>query len=373
MATLRWLGLVILVTSCVVHEAPPPQPPTDDGASRAAVDADAGTQAVDDQRFTEAPPAPIDVAVLAPASLRSVARPKEVKNWSGHNDLVPFQQWPVLGTTTIGLLYQSGPQAWGPTLNHTRGITNNPARIEYAYTTAGSSPFALYFQSRGEGENFLANWGVPTPDGKAFRSSAAMFTAATPNRWGLSRPAHLVELEVNGGAGGGNGVHFIVTNARVRTDLVSWEPTETLVALRGMFDAFSKSLAPKMAKAHVAPPRFESAAMFPSFDPVRNELNVVFVGRQNSQRDIGPVVEGYTDCPVCPCDENGCAPCVRCNPQPVARQVVEATDIEWAVRYTVAADGTLTNEERFLPKITTKKQHEERPLERTGRDLGALP
>lgn len=67
----------------------------------------------------------------------------------------------------------------------------------------------------------------------------AMFRADTPNEWGLGRPAHLVELEVDGGRGGiADYVHFIATDARVLDGTEGYLPdvTETLIALRRLFE-----------------------------------------------------------------------------------------------------------------------------------------
>jgi hypothetical protein len=164
-----------------------------------------------------------------------------VDDWGGPAALVPFQHWLPVPGRVVGLLFARGAQPWGGSLSYGRGSDTGTERTEYAFSFDRSSPYALYFASDGRGFNFLSDWGVPLPDGSTARYDAAMFGPETPDPWGLDRPAHLVELEVNdgrGGRGGPTGLHFVVTGARVidGSDECPVPAEQLLVDLRRRFD-----------------------------------------------------------------------------------------------------------------------------------------
>ena len=139
---------------------------------------------------------------------------------------LPMQVWPVLGSHAEGLLITSDPSdsmsPWGTLLIWDKILlagsakqTAPAAQSPYWFFTGGHSAQVVYFRSAGEGINYLNNWSVPVKDGGTAHYDAAMFTPLTQNRWGLHANAHLVAVEVNGGAGAPPNIHFVITDARI--------------------------------------------------------------------------------------------------------------------------------------------------------------
>jgi hypothetical protein len=89
----------------------------------------------------------------------------------------------------------------------------------------------VYFTPPEGGMHPLKNWSFATPHGKSARHDIAWFGPASPNKWGLARSAHVVDLEVNDGAGG-IGPTFIATRVRKLDTPVE----RLLLALRHRFD-----------------------------------------------------------------------------------------------------------------------------------------
>jgi hypothetical protein len=130
---------------------------------------------------------------------------------------IPFQRWAPLPGKKVGLLVAVNSD-WGTLIGWGKGLSLQASgQRVYWFLADGDSPRALYFESKGEGENFLENWSVPLPDGQpAAHYDAAMYGPATVNRYGLGEDAHLVEIEVNGGRGApGNYLHFVATDVKV--------------------------------------------------------------------------------------------------------------------------------------------------------------
>ena len=185
-----------------------------------------GTEGTQEPEAPEAPP-PL-VLVRPPPGAR-----ERIDRWT-FAELIPLQRWAAVPGRVIGLLYAAGEQPWGTTYHHAGVAPTIPGRTEYRFVTGTSSPWALYFVSDGRGENFMQMPGAERT------YDVAMFRPDTPNGWGLERPAHLVELEVDGGRGGiADYVHFIATDARVLdgTEGYPRDVTTTLVALRDLLDA----------------------------------------------------------------------------------------------------------------------------------------
>lgn len=132
---------------------------------------------------------------------------------------LPMQVWPTLGAHVEGLLMTSD-STWGKALIWDKilifGQTTPPtAKNTYWFFTDAKSTQVVYFSSTGEGVNFLQHWQVPVADGGKAVYDAAQFTPLTKNPWGLNANAHLIDAEVNNGAGAPPNIHFVITNARI--------------------------------------------------------------------------------------------------------------------------------------------------------------
>ncbi|MCB9561552.1 MAG: hypothetical protein H6709_09310 [Kofleriaceae bacterium] len=153
---------------------------------------------------------------------------------------LPAQVWPTLGPREVGLVIaSSGP--WGELIGWTPFIAPPRAAGDHApywFYNRGGSAQAVYFASDGRGQNFLRDWQVPLPGGRIGHFDAAMYDALTPNPWGLSAEAHLVEVEVNGGEGAPPNLHFVVTDARIvdGTDAYPLVAADALTAARAAWD-----------------------------------------------------------------------------------------------------------------------------------------
>ncbi|PRQ06661.1 hypothetical protein [Enhygromyxa salina] len=180
----------------------------------------------------------------------------------GFSDVIPSQRWPDVPGRVVGLLYQRGQQPWGEALHHAGAFLSDRdlKRTEYAFSTDGSSPYALYFLSpNGGGNNHISRWQVETPGGVT-HFDAAMFEASTPNSWGLQHPAHIVEIEVNQGRGG-RGLHFVATDLRVLDghERIPADPTAQLVQVRERFDLLVNDNRPALKRMYAESSRRANA------------------------------------------------------------------------------------------------------------------
>jgi len=291
-------------------------------------------------------------------------RARVVENWGGYLSLVPFQTWPELPGRAVGLLMASGQQPWGGSINWTRGLEHDTARIEYRFLFDRSSPYAVYFVSDGRGFNYMRGWSVPTPGGGQSRhQGVAMFRPDTPNDLGLRRLAHLVEVEVNGGSGG-KGIHFVITGLRVLdgTRTHPLHPDDVLVALRKRFDAtlagYRARTTAILYKARAGlpkdwkiPRRAEAQiAVWPTWVEKDSVLEAVFVARAGEAAQ-GPATETMRRCPPCPCTPDGkCAPCARCDPTPIVERPSRQYGWEVAATYRVDRSGRLSGETIYAPR-----------------------
>ncbi|MFO0696889.1 MAG: hypothetical protein U0230_25175 [Polyangiales bacterium] len=206
--------------------------------------------------------------------------------------LAPCRRWPVLGERETGLLVPARTRwgtlvAWSPIMGQ---LVFSAGLDGYTFASRGWNPWLLYFPSSGEGQNFLRNWQRPLADGTIGHFDAASFGPTTPNRWGLSRPAHVVEVEVNGGRGGGTDLHFVATEVRV-LDRTRELPLDPVAALDEAADCFSElveasqnELSAKLERASSGlsvdaswePEREQRLeAIAPSFDPDSRRLRIV--------------------------------------------------------------------------------------------------
>ena len=209
--------------------------------------------------------------------------------------LVPFQVWQGPGATVTGILFASSSTEYGSAVGWGRGIADSTPPQPYWFGSDGSSPYALYFPSSGEGVNFLPNWQVFDATGQALRYDAAMFRSDTSNAWGLSADAHIVTLEVNDGRGSNSGVHFVATSVTILdgTQDVPMDPVAVMRATKLDFDQrvagvdaeFRVEL--EAARAKTAPPAtvtFDASraqGLWPTWRTTNQQLELTFVHRRD--------------------------------------------------------------------------------------------
>ncbi len=273
-------------------------------------------------------------------------------------ELIPFQEWPALGADQVGLLYEGQLNEFYA-FSHGRGAGENQQSDRYRFAANGSSPYVLYFESTGDGFNFLQNWRVPTNDGgEDAVYDAAQFGPADLNRWGVSKPAHLVRMTINDGRGG-TGLHFVGTDAELLDGTAEY-PLDTTQVLAdaaaqaaALFDAEAFAAAVEAegeaAKAELDNPdagMHEPAGSVLGFLPSWNEdeqtLSVIFVQREAGQWvEYGAMVTDNVNCPPG-------APCAQ--PPPTYEATISAYGLEQAVVYTFSSAGELTDEASYPPQ-----------------------
>jgi hypothetical protein len=279
--------------------------------------------------------------------------------WGGMEELIPFQTWRPAPGRLVALIWAAGPQPWGATIAHMRHFEGSPERTEYKLSFDGASPTAVYWVSDGRGYNFMRGW----TGGGGGAYDVAMFLPSTANAWGLHRRAHVVEVEVNGGAGAPANIHFVVTRARVldRTAEVPLDPEQVLTDLRARFDAEVQAAGARIdalirqrsdGSFQGAVTEVHAAGVFPTWMRDEHRLVATFYARRG-QHWAGVATQVRGQCPPCPCTPDGrCAPCVRCDPDRFETQAVGAASVivEVAARYVVDADGTLVSETIYEPR-----------------------
>jgi hypothetical protein len=91
--------------------------------------------------------------------------------------------------------------------------TDRYGKAAYSFSFDGSSPYSVYFEATGHGENRLEQWStgnLPRP------YNVERFHHDTKNSWHLSKRVHLVQVEVNDGDGQAfSGIHFVATDVGV--------------------------------------------------------------------------------------------------------------------------------------------------------------
>ncbi len=160
---------------------------------------------------------------------------------------LPMQVWPVLDGHAEGLLITSD-STWGNALIWDKLLNFTPtplpaAQNTYWFFTDAKSAQVVYFPSHGEGVNYLPHWEVPLKDNGKAVFDAAQFTPLTNNPWGLHANAHIVDVEVNGGAGAPPNIHFVITKARVLDGAKGYpQPTDALSIARKEWDNWRTSV-----------------------------------------------------------------------------------------------------------------------------------
>jgi hypothetical protein len=164
-------------------------------------------------------------------------------------DRIHQQGWPVLPGRAVGLLFsQVGPWGshvgWDPRLHGEHAFAGD---ARFLFASGISAPWVLYFQSRGTANmNHLVNWKVPLPGGQQGTYDADMLHPGIGAAWGLSKAAHLVEVEVNGGQGAASNIHFVATAVEVLDGTADY-PIDPLLALGKARQRWDQLLAEQQA------------------------------------------------------------------------------------------------------------------------------
>lgn len=230
-------------------------------------------------------------------------------------------------------------------------------RVEYAFSRDHEPGYALYFQSRGEGFNFLRDWQVPLPDGGVARYDAAMLGPRSGAGLCLRACAHLVTLAVNGGRGGG-GIHFVATAVKVIDGEVPLAIPDVLEdlrvrfsdarrdeerELRRLYGEARRGLPPAVGLGervdgpiHVEPTWLVAASAL--------EVLVWREGQATGERRTGAETVPPADCPPG-------SPCAYRESGTFALFEVATIRSEVAARYVVDRTGALVEETLYAPRI----------------------
>lgn len=263
-----------------------------------------------------------------------------------------------LAGRVIALVHEGYVTGWG------RGSSHVMMHGAYATSLDGSMPFYTYFPTAA-GEQASNPYRVTLPDGSPWETPyASMLRPGTPNDVGLSAPAHIAELEVNGGGGSREG-HFVATGVRVLdgTPELPLRAGPALLALEARIE--------RIVARERGP--FDRALRWGTLD---QEVRLVRATWRTSDRmlvasfeweilvhrDIGRVVREPVPCPPCPCSNGVCAPCVRCEPRDRVYEVREEREVAMGLEHVVDAEGRLVRETLYAPRV--RRSEGRRELER---------
>ena len=236
--------------------------------------------------------------------------------------------------------------------------------VGYRFARERGPGYALYFSSRGEGDNFLRDWQVPLPDGGIARYDAAMFGPQTGAHF-LRACAHLATVAVNGGRGG-RGLHFVATAVTVVDDLAPLAIPDVLADLRARFTAACEAEESALLLSYVeargqhpqisvprrvdGPIRVEPTWLV---DAAALEILVWREGQAAGERRTGTETVPPANC-VYP------APCAY--RESGTFDLFETVKIrsEVAARYRVDRDGLLVEETLYAPRVQTSSTNARR-------------
>lgn len=213
-------------------------------------------------------------------------------------------------------------------------------------------PRELLFVTDGRGDSVIRGMRRITPDGGMLQLDVARFSPRVADPWGLSKKAHLVDLELNAGFRGQTGEAMVATNARVLDgtevfplDLEVLMTTLTrraagLVGLRrgALHEAMTRELAPLWVHPEATPVAkpLQTRSLIRWTDGL--EVTTVFLDAQDW---LGPPVP----LPV------NCAPGQPCQQQLIRNSFsVHGTAV---VRQRISAKGVLFEETVFEPRVET--------------------
>jgi hypothetical protein len=257
---------------------------------------------------------------FAPRQLPSIAK------------LIPHQRWPDVPGRAIGVVWVTGRQPWGGSIDHLRNVDTHPFRQSYVFSVNRSSPYLMLWEATGGGE-LVKNRPVCSLGGGEVKYDAAEYNQRSRNAYGLKRRAHIVELEVNSGKGGCN-VHFVATASKILdgTPEIPLDPEAVFVELRKRFDGVVAKYHDQLVFDATAVDaadvknrkRSQYVGLLPTWIVTTRQLEVLFVYRDVAEGSI----EG-----------------------PTPRRV--AVGVAMAARYTVDREGRFLNEQIFMPSQFT--------------------
>lgn len=253
-----------------------------------------------------------------------------------------------LGGRVVGLLQAGYTAGWGQTESAVM------SRGAYMFSVDRSMPLWVYFPTE-LGEQARSPYQATLPDGSPFEAPvASMLRPGAPNDRGLSEIGHLVELEVNGGAGSREG-HFVATAVRVLdgTPEIPMHTGQVLLALQARIDRLLAREGRAFARARRGGVvEQEERLVTGTWEPESRTLESVFRWELLVRREGRRLVTEPDRCPPCPCQNGVCAPCVRCVPADHTYRLDEVREVEMAVVHVVDASGRLLRETVLAPHTT---------------------
>lgn len=229
----------------------------------------------------------------------------------------------------------------------------------YSFTGPSGATGTAYFVSDGRGVGFVKGFQRRLTDGSRLLIDGAQLPPGVANPWKLSRPLHLVDLEVNGGRGDATKDQlFVITNARVLDgsevlpiDLgaamtaLSARAADRFKALEGAAARTQKNVEAELPVGTQRDTREEWPAATGSrltWDDAKREISLVHVQRRKLRYEAPP-----RPLPV------RCAPGAPCQQQ-VEYPVFEVEVVQ-AVRQVVSANGVLMEETVYQPRATQNR------------------
>ena len=221
----------------------------------------------------------------------------------------------------------------------------------YAFEPTGV-PRELFFVTDGRGDPVKRGMQRITPDGGMLQLDVAQFSPRVADPWGLSKQAHLVDLELNAGLGSQAGDLMVATNARV-LDGTEVFPLDLEVVLTSLARRAARQVDLRRVALHEAM-TLELAPLpgRPEPTPVSKPLQTRNLIRWTDGLEVTTVFLDAQDFlgPTVPLP-------VHCAPgQPCAQQFMRnsfSVHGTVVVRQRISAKGVLFEETVFEPRIET--------------------
>lgn len=204
---------------------------------------------------------------------------------------IPPGTWGQLKPTQQGVLI-AGDSPWG-TLVHAAGPS-------YSFVSGSFTPWFPYVWPDGP---------QPTQQlrgPEVARVGAQALAPSLPNAFGLTKPAYLVEVKVNGGHGNDTAREFVLSDLRLLdgTPAFPWQLSDVLASLHARYqsclqkrefdlDAAAKRASARLAQsaraprgARVVPPQPDLAGetIYVTWDEPKQSLSVVFSSERTGSR-----------------------------------------------------------------------------------------
>ncbi len=299
-------------------------------------------------------PAKPDVATPPPPATAQKTGPKSwfaPKEVTSIAQLIPFQRWPGVPARAIGIVFVTGRQPWGGSIDHLRNVIDRSSYPQtYAFSAGRSSPHSVMWEATSGGALFMKDYSVCKPSGGELRLDATAYSEKSRNAYGLSRRAHIVELEVNHGQGGCGGT-FVATASKILdgTPDIPMDPEAVILELRKRFDNVVATYSDKLVVDTSGDTnlknvkRTQTVGILPTWIATTRQLEVLFVYRDLAEGDT-QASRGRVD------------PFLLARPAPPqTRQVGHG--VAMAARYTTDRTGRFLSEQIYLPSAFTEHDH----------------